>query len=453
MRFTGNPALNAVVTNGAENFTSEVLPMKRKSQSALRNSAVVLSAKATSVLSNEIFCTEFLKCAKDKNWQHVQNPDFNQYNIFAPVNAAQNFLPLADWGLNFSKPLIIAGPCSVETPEQVKQTALLLKQQGVQMLRGGIWKPRTRPDSFQGIGREGLQWLQEAGTAAGLPVCVEVANPKHVADALSAGIDVLWIGARTTVNPFLVQEIADAFSGIDIPVLIKNPINPELELWLGAIERIQRAGIKRIAAVHRGFSAFEKTNFRNPPNWEIPIELRRRIPELPLLCDPSHICGSREMISSVCQTALDLSYDGLMIESHYNPSIALSDKEQQLTPAQVGELLSSLVLRNITVDDVVFNSLLEKLRHKIDLIDADILKMMAERMKVAREIGEYKKEHNMTILQLQRWQEIFRTRTKLGREQQLTPEFVAKMYELIHSESIHQQTEVMNRSDVSDEAS
>jgi chorismate mutase len=368
------------------------------------------------------------------------------------MNNSRNFLPLSDWGFNFSHPLIIAGPCSVETPGQVKQTALQLKQQGVQMLRGGIWKPRTRPDTFQGIGREGLQWLKEAGVAASLPVCVEVASPKHVEDALAAKIDVLWIGARTTVNPFLVQEIADALSGIEIPVLIKNPINPELELWIGAIERIQRAGIKRIAAVHRGFSTYEKTIYRNPPQWEIPIELRRRMPELPLLCDPSHICGNREMISSVCQTALDLSYDGLMIESHFNPSQAWSDKEQQLTPVQIGELLSALVLRKVIVDDVVFNSLLEKLRHKIDKIDADILNMMAERMKVAREIGEYKKEHNMTILQLQRWQEIFRTRTKLGVEQELTPEFVAKMYELIHTESIHQQTQVMNKNDISSEA-
>jgi chorismate mutase len=264
-------------------------------------------------------------------------------------------------------------------------------------------------------------------------------------------IDVLWIGARTTVNPFLVQEIADSLAGVSVPVLIKNPINPELELWLGAIERIARAGIKRIAAVHRGFSTFEKTIYRNPPNWEIPIELRRRVPDLPLLCDPSHICGKREMIASVCQTALDLSYDGLMIESHINPAQAWSDNEQQLTPEELGKLLAGLVLRTITVDDVVFNSLLEKLRHRIDRIDADLLKMLAERMNVAREIGQYKKEHNMTILQVKRWEEILRTRTKLGVEQELTPEFVARMYELIHSESIYHQTQVMNKSDVGNE--
>ena len=222
------------------------------------------------------------------------------------MNNSSTFLPVEEWGFNFTRPLIIAGPCSVESPEQVSQTAKQLKGQGVQMLRGGIWKPRTRPDTFQGIGREGLNWLKSAGIAAGLPVCVEVANPKHVEDALAAKIDVLWIGARTTVNPFLVQEIADALSGIDIPVLIKNAINPELELWLGVIERISRAGINRIAAVHRGFSTLEKTIYRNPPHWEIPIELRRRIPDLPLLCDPSHICGNREMISSVCQTALEI---------------------------------------------------------------------------------------------------------------------------------------------------
>ncbi|MBK5285776.1 MAG: bifunctional 3-deoxy-7-phosphoheptulonate synthase/chorismate mutase type II [Bacteroidia bacterium] len=368
------------------------------------------------------------------------------------MNNGINFLPLSQWGFNFSHPLIIAGPCSVETPEQVKQTGLQLKLQGVKMLRGGIWKPRTRPDTFQGIGSEGLKWLKDAAVEAGIPACVEVASPQHAEDALTAGIDVLWLGARTTVNPFLVQQIADALSGIDIPVLIKNPINPELELWLGAIERIQRAGIKRIAAIHRGFSTFEKTIYRNPPNWEIPIELRRRIPELPILCDPSHICGKREMISSVCQTALDLSYDGLMIEAHVNPSQAWSDSEQQLTPVQLGELLSTLVLRKITVDDVVFNSLLEKLRHKIDVIDADILGMMAERMNVAKEIGQYKKEHNMTILQVKRWKEILRTRTKLGVEHELTPEFVAKMYELIHSESIHHQTQVMNKKEISNEA-
>jgi chorismate mutase len=367
------------------------------------------------------------------------------------MNTDTTFLPLSAWGFNFSHPLIIAGPCSVETPEQVAQTAIQLKQNGAQMLRGGIWKPRTRPGTFQGIGRDGLLWLKDAGEHAGLYTCVEVASPKHVDDALASGIDVLWIGARTTVNPFLVQEIADSLAGINVPVLIKNPINPELELWLGAIERISRAGIKRIAAVHRGFSTFEKTIYRNPPNWEIPIELRRRLPELPLLCDPSHICGKREMIASVCQTALDLSYDGLMIESHVNPSQALSDQEQQLTPAEVGKLLSGLVLRNITVDDVVFNSLLEKLRHKIDKIDAEILNLMAQRMNVAREIGQYKKEHNMTILQVKRWEEILRTRTKLGVEQELTPEFVAKMYELIHSESIYHQTQVMNKSDVSNE--
>ena len=367
------------------------------------------------------------------------------------MNSNSAFLPLSAWGFNFSHPLIIAGPCSVETPEQVRQTALQLKQHGAQMLRGGIWKPRTRPDTFQGIGREGLQWLKEAGAAAELYTCVEVASPRHVEDALAAKIDVLWLGARTTVNPFLVQEIADALSGINIPVMIKNPINPELELWIGAIERIQRAGITRIAAVHRGFSTFEKTFYRNPPNWEIPIELRRRLPQLPLLCDPSHICGKREMISSVCQTALDLSFDGLMIESHINPAQAWSDNEQQLDPEELGKLLAGLVLRNITVNDVVFNSLLEKLRHRIDQIDADILHMMAERMNVAREIGQYKKEHNMTIFQLKRWEEILRTRTKLGVEQELTPEFIAKMYELIHSESIYHQTQVMNKSDVGSE--
>jgi chorismate mutase len=353
------------------------------------------------------------------------------------------FNALSDWGFSFSRPLIISGPCGVESEKQIHDTADALSKCNVQMLRGGIWKPRTRPGSFEGIGAEGLKWLKEAGRKNKLPVTVEVASAKHVEDALSADIDVLWIGARTTVNPFIVQQIADALLGVKIPVMIKNPINPELELWIGAIERINKAGIECIAAIHRGFSTFEKTKYRNTPNWQIPIELKRRLPSLPLICDPSHICGKRKLIAGISQRALDLDFDGLMIESHINPEKALSDVEQQLTPAELGELLDSLVIRSVTADDVIFSSLLEELRDKIDTIDADILDKMSERMMIAREIGLYKKENNITILQVERWTEILRTRMALGLTKDLTEEFIKKLYALIHDESIHQQTTVM----------
>ncbi len=355
-----------------------------------------------------------------------------------------NFTPLSHWGFSFSKPFIISGPCGVESEKQIHDIASDLGKMNVHLLRGGIWKPRTRPDSFQGIGSEGLRWLKDAGRKNNLPVTVEVANPRHVEEALKENIDVLWIGSRTTVNPFLVQEIADALKGVDVPVMIKNPINPELELWIGSIERISKTGIKRIAAVHRGFSTFEKTKYRNVPNWQIPIELKRRFPDLPLICDPSHICGTRNLIPSAAQTALDLNYDGLMIESHTHPENALSDSQQQLTPASLKLLLHQLIVRSAVVEDVIFLNLLEELRDKIDSVDKDILSKMSERMDIAREIGRYKKENNITILQVERWNEILRTRLQFGLDHELTKEFIVKMYELIHEESIHQQTNVMN---------
>ncbi|MCX6292563.1 MAG: bifunctional 3-deoxy-7-phosphoheptulonate synthase/chorismate mutase type II [Bacteroidetes bacterium] len=354
------------------------------------------------------------------------------------------FQPLSNWGFRNSHPFIIAGPCGVESEEQIHATVRELSKYPIHLLRGGIWKPRTRPDSFQGIGSQGLLWLKDAGKENNLPVMVEVASPKHVEESLKAGIDVLWIGARTTVNPFLVQEIADALKGVDIPVMVKNPINPELELWIGAIERVYKSGVHRIAAIHRGFSAFEKTKYRNVPNWQIPIELKRRFADLPLICDPSHICGNRDMILEVSQTALDLNYDGLMIESHIDPDHALSDAKQQLIPSELGKVLEALVVRQHSTDDVIFLNLLEELRDKIDRMDADLLHMISERMKVAREIGHYKKENNMTILQVERWNEILTTRLQLGINKELTSEFILKLYELIHAESIQQQTKIMN---------
>jgi len=353
-------------------------------------------------------------------------------------------IPLYSWGFGQGFPFIIAGPCGIESRTQINEIAESLNTQNVNLIRGGIWKPRTRPDSFQGIGEEGLKWLKEAGLANGLPVAVEVAHPRHIEQALSAGIDCFWIGARTTVNPFLVQEIANALLGVDIPVFVKNPINPDLELWIGALERIYNSGLRKIAAIHRGFSSYEKSKYRNAPNWQIPIELKRRIPNLPIICDPSHISGNKSLVSSLSQTAMDLSFDGLMIEVHPDPKNALSDKEQQLLPLELKELLNSLILRQQSVDDVIFLNLLEELRHRIDKIDEDILNMMAERMSVAREIGQYKRENNMTILQVERWNEILRTRQKSGMQKDLTREFIIQLFEKIHSESIHHQTRVMN---------
>lgn len=356
-------------------------------------------------------------------------------------------LPLNSYFYSPSQPFIVAGPCGVESEQQIVETAVALKQLNVHLLRGGIWKPRTRPDSFQGIGSEGLKWLKAAGRIAGLPVSVEVANPTHVIQALEAGIDVLWIGARTTVNPFLVQEIANALNGIDIPILVKNPVNPDLDLWIGAFERLNRVGINKLIAIHRGFSSSEISRYRNAPVWQIPIELRRRFPELPLFCDPSHIAGRREYVAQIAQYAMDLGYNGLMIETHVQPDLALSDKEQQLKPEELGMLLDNLVIRNSSVGDIMYNNLLEDLREKIDNLDEKILELLAERMGIARNIGHYKKENNMTVLQVERWNKILRTRIRSGEIKELDRNFILQLYSNIHEESIRQQTQVMNVSD------
>ena len=357
-------------------------------------------------------------------------------------------LPLHSYPISFSRPLIISGPCGVESEKQINDIAAGLKKIGINLLRGGIWKPRTSPDSFQGIGSEGLQWLKDAGLKNNLPVTVEVANPRHVEEALKAGIDFLWIGARTTVNPFLVQEIAEALKGIDIPIMVKNPINPDLELWVGAFERLNRSGINKLIAIHRGFSSSEKSRYRNVPNWQIPIELKRRYPTLPLICDPSHIGGSRKYILQISQYAMDLNYDGLMIESHTNPDQALSDREQQLKPSELKNILESLIIRQPSVNDLMFMNLLEDLRDRIDSIDEEILSMMSERMSIARNIGQYKKENNMTVLQVERWNEILRTRIQSGEIKELNKDFILQLYSIIHDESIRQQTEVMNEEKV-----
>ncbi|MCB0479294.1 MAG: bifunctional 3-deoxy-7-phosphoheptulonate synthase/chorismate mutase type II [Crocinitomicaceae bacterium] len=351
-----------------------------------------------------------------------------------------------NWGLqNTDRPVVIAGPCSAESEEQVLDIAKQLKDQNIEIYRAGIWKPRTRPNSFEGVGSVGLDWLKLVKQEYGLKITTEVANVKHVYEALKAGVDILWIGARTTVNPFAIQEIADALKGVDIPVLVKNPINPDVDLWQGAIERIAGAGIDKIGAIHRGFSSFDKSKYRNIPKWELPIELRRRMPEIPMICDPSHISGRRDLIEAVSQKSLDLNYDGLMIETHNNPDEAWSDAKQQVSPSQLKEILSNLVLRNVNSKDPALLHDLEELRGQIDAYDKELFKILEERMKVAVKIGEYKKAHNITVLQPERWQEILNKTIEEGKAHDLSSEFVTKLFTAIHQESINKQTKLMRK--------
>ena len=354
--------------------------------------------------------------------------------------------PIKNWITAKSEPLLIAGPCSAETEEQLVATAHLLANTGkVTALRAGIWKPRTRPGEFEGIGSIGLEWLKRAKAETGLPTAIEVATGKHVEEALKAGVDIFWVGARSTVNPFTVQEIADALQGVDIPVMVKNPVNPDLSLWIGALERINRAGITKLAAIHRGFSSFEKTAFRNEPMWDLAINLKTHAPELPIICDPSHISGNRELIPYVSQKALDLDMQGLMIESHIDPSVAWTDAKQQLTPAALSDLMDRLTLRKPEVASVEVKDKLAELREKIDKIDDLVIQKMAERMKIVEQIGNHKKDNGITILQVNRWDEILQKRTNYAKALNLNPEFTEKMLELIHGESIRKQTEIMNK--------
>lgn len=361
------------------------------------------------------------------------------------MNLSLDIQPLNSWFTLKNKPLLIAGPCSAETEDQLVATAHLLAKTGkVSVLRAGIWKPRTRPGEFEGIGSIGLQWLKRAKEETGLPTAVEVATAKHVEEALEAGVDILWVGARSTVNPFTVQEIADALKGVDVPVMVKNPVNPDLSLWCGALERINNAGIKKLAAIHRGFSSFEKTAFRNEPMWELAIQLKTLCPELPVINDPSHICGNRELIPYVAQKALDLDMQGLMIESHLDPSIAWTDAKQQLTPDALSELVDHLTLREPESVDKEFSDKLAELRKKIDKIDDQIIQKMAERMQIVQKIGEFKRDNGVTILQVSRWDEIMHKRSAFAKALKLDLNFTGKLLELIHSESIRRQTEIMN---------
>src|SRR3954451_11440231 len=343
------------------------------------------------------------------------------------------------------RPLIIAGPCSAETEEQVLETAVRLHKTGkVDMMRAGIWKPRTRPGSFEGIGTKGLPWLQKAKQLTGIPMTVEVATAKQVEDALHFEIDVLWIGARTTVNPFSVQEVADALRGVDVPVLIKNPINPDLELWTGAVERVAKAGIKELGLIHRGFSSYGNTEYRNAPMWHLAIEMKRRNPDLLMINDPSHICGRRDILQEVAQKAIDLDYDGLIIESHIDPDKAWSDAKQQVTPEKLGEMLDSIVWRREDVASEEFHAAMEKMRQQIDHLDDELMQILSERMKVAEKIGLYKKQNNITILQTNRWNEILERAIAKGDKLGLSKEFITKYFDAVHMESINHQNRVMN---------
>ncbi len=347
--------------------------------------------------------------------------------------------------LKLSHPLVIAGPCSAETEEQVLDIARQLKNSDVSIYRAGIWKPRTRPGGFEGVGAIGLGWLQKAKAETGLMMAVEVANASHVKLALEHDIDVLWIGARTTVNPFAVQEIADALVGTDKIVLIKNPVNPDLALWLGGVERIYNAGIRKLGVVHRGFSTYEKTKYRNIPEWQIPIELHDRFPDLPIICDPSHITGRRDMIQQVSQQALNLNFDGLMIETHNNPDKAWSDAAQQVTPDTLKEILKNLVLRKKTDETHEFNNELQNLRLRIDEYDAKMMEALGKRMQIAEEIGALKKENNVAVLQNKRWNEVRKRMLAMGLEKGLTEDFIDRLFKAIHQESIGHQEKIINK--------
>lgn len=339
-------------------------------------------------------------------------------------------------------PFLIAGPCSAETEEQVMCVAHGLKGAGIDLFRSGIWKPRTRPGVFEGRGSVALPWLQRVKRETGIKTTVEVANAKQVVKALEYEVDVLWIGARSTANPFSVQEIADALQGVNIPVMVKNPTNPDLDLWIGAIERVQAAGITQIAAVHRGFSSYAKSMYRNEPYWEIPIELRRRMPHLALFCDNSHICGNRKDLLNVAQYAFDLSYDGLMTETHCHPDEALSDAHQQITPATYKLMIDKLIIKRQMIDDGDFAEYLDAIRQEIDDIDLRVLDLLAKRMKLSEEIGKHKKHNRVSILQLNRWNEILEKAKDMGRERGLSEGFISHYLNAVHQESIARQANI-----------
>ena len=342
-------------------------------------------------------------------------------------------------GLEANRPIVIAGPCSAESREQVMQTATELAEKGIKIFRAGIWKPRTKPGGFEGIGAVGLPWLKEVKEKTGMMVATEVATPAHVLEAIKAGIDLLWIGARTAANPFAMQELADALKGVDIPILLKNPVNPDLELWIGGLERLYNAGLTNLGVIHRGFSSYDKKIYRNAPLWHIPIELKRRYPEITIICDPSHIGGARELVAPIAQQAMDLNFDGLIIESHCNPDCAFSDAKQQLTPAVLDYTLNMLVIR----DNVQTTENLSVLRKQIDELDEQLLTLLAKRMRISQEIGTYKLEHNMPVLQSGRYDQLLKSRQDMGSKLNLSGEFVDSIVKAIHEESVRVQLDLI----------
>ncbi len=348
-----------------------------------------------------------------------------------------------DWNMNTSHPLIIAGPCSAETEDQLFETAKAIKAQGVSLIRAGVWKPRTRPNAFEGIGQPALQWIQDIKKELDVQFAVEVANAMHVEEALHYGVDVLWVGARSTVSPFIVQEIADALRGYDVPVLVKNPINPDLALWMGAFERLYQAGVTKLGAIHRGFSTYQKTRFRNIPMWQIPIELKRQFPDMPMICDPSHITGKRDMVAEIAQVALDLNFDGLIIETHLDPEKAWSDASQQITPEALGTLIRNLQIRNSSSEDIEYITHLEDLRTQIDHADREMIEILASRMDLVAQIGVWKKKNNVAAFQLDRWNEVFKSRKAWANSLNIHEKFIVELFNLLHVESIRKQTEVM----------
>lgn len=359
----------------------------------------------------------------------------------------ENNKKLGQWltDMNLGYPLTIAGPCSAETREQVLEIAHQLKDTKVNVFRAGVWKPRTRPGSFEGIGAEALPWLQQVKRETGLLIAIEVANASHVKLALAHDVDILWIGARTTVNPFAVQEIADALKGSDKIVWVKNPVNPDLELWIGGVERLYKAGITNLGVIHRGFSSYDKSDYRNPPQWQIPIDFKTRFPDIPMICDPSHICGRRDTIESVSQTALDLQYNGLMIETHHNPDQAWSDAKQQITPARLDEITKDLKIRKSTFVKEFAVKKLNTLRKEINIIDNELIKILASRMQISKNIGLVKKEQNVAVLQPNRWNEILKESITKGEQNGLSNQFMEKIYKAIHQESIKIQEAVIKK--------
>ena len=355
-------------------------------------------------------------------------------------------IPLYEWGMfTEPRPSVVAGPCSAESEEQLMETAKGLKELGINVFRAGIWKPRTHPGCFEGVGAEGLKWMQKVRDEYGLKISTEVASEKHVSECIRHGVDLVWLGARTTANPFLVQEIADALKGTDIPVLVKNPVNADLDLWIGALERLNKAGIRKLGVIHRGFSTFDKIKYRNDPQWQVAIELRSRYPELPFFVDPSHLGGSKDYIKEISQRSLDLGFEGLMIESHCNPSVALSDAKQQLTPAELKDLLyNQIVVREKDSDAPEWKENIDHLRAKIDVIDENILYALGSRMNISRQIGEYKKNNNIAILQTSRWDKVLSKVIENGKEYGLSEKFLQAVFNAIHDASVEVQNEIIS---------